>query len=178
MANICTQVAVIACKDNESALELTRTMAENAGFPVNEKTKDASQAFKGLASTMQAKNRNLLGLFCQGDPDTGAEGGFAYISKYDGRYVLHIDMALKWSPSTTPDGFCADLDKERYGYVIADGGEWCEWETITLDDEWLSPEDYDELCEQESEVPIKDVTGDLHALARHHLLTHYTSEEF
>lgn len=176
MANICTQVVVIACKDNESAVELIGTMAQNAERPLEPVPHDYKTAFKMLDGMLTRDRRNRLTLFAK-EADTRSEGAFSYVTEYDGHPVIHIDMALKWSPSNQPDEFCEGLDERRYGWVIATGGEWCEYEDITVDDEFMAPEDYDRLCEEEATKRPSDIS-DLHDLARHHLLSNYTSSEF
>lgn len=176
MANICTQVVVIACKDDGSAIELIGSMADNAGVSLDPAPRDCKTAFKMLDGMLTRDRRNRLVLFAK-EPDTRSEGSFSYVTEYGGRPVIHIDMALKWAPSNQPDEFCEGLDEERYGWVIATGGEWCEYEDITIDDEFMTPEDYDKLCEEEMGRRLADVT-DLHDLARHHLLSNYTSREF
>lgn len=181
MANICTQVIAIAARDDKAMTDLLALMGETSGHPLDETEREGTpdEVCQRLDGKLSAEGLTRLLLF-NPEPDTRGEWSTTSMRQCGTRHVLTVEMALKWGPSLQPDAFCEALDPEAYGWSVANGGEWCEWEDITLDDEIMRPSAYEKkhYAAQRRFREARDDSMGLKELAQWAILYSYSKNSF
>lgn len=151
MANICDQVVVIVGQTDADMTEVLETMMENILAGPGEEHYFSRQEYEAAKGDMEAlyallRDRtealNKLYLFTP-EADSGAESSWLpwSIEHVNGHPVLTVEIGVKWGPSSDPGKFCSALDPERYACCIGDGGEYCEWEMLSVGDKYFDLED-------------------------------------
>ena len=150
MANICDQRVVIIAKTDEDMKECLIKMARNVldgivgeHYFKNAELEAATDANGVYELLKRCQGEMNLICFFAPEPDSRTESGWMgwRIEHEKGFPLIEIDIGVKWGPSYDLGTFCDQLDPKRFAYSISDGGEYCEWEYISIDGDWIEGPD-------------------------------------
>ena len=151
MANICDQRVVIVASTDADMAECLEKMARNVldgivkdHYFKEEELKAASgQCDKIYELLKRCQGEMNLICFFAPEPDSRTESGWmGWRVEHEKDFpLIELDIGVKWGPSYDLGEFCEQLDPKRFAYSISDGGEYCEWEYVSIDGDWIEGPD-------------------------------------